>query len=269
MSAEDSLREGRLGEALSQLQEQVRKAPAEPKYRVFLFQLYAVLGEWDRALTQLNVAGDLDAGTLAMVQTYREALRCEVLREQVFAGKRTPLIFGDPESWVAWLLEALRLTADGQYAQAQPLRDQAFEHAPTTTGQIDGAEFSWVSDADMRLGPVLEAVINGHYYWVPWHRIRTVCLEKPEDLRDVVWMPAQFTWANGGETVGLIPTRYPGSQKSDDPLLKLARRTEWTEPEPNLFLGLGQRQLATDTGEYSLMDVRRIDLNSSDGGTDT
>lgn len=61
-------------------QAEVRKAPADAKRRVFLFQLLAVMGDWDRALNQLNVAGELDSGTLAMVSTYREALRCEVLR---------------------------------------------------------------------------------------------------------------------------------------------------------------------------------------------
>ena len=39
----------------------------------FLFQLLAVQGQWDRALTQLNMAGEMDAAHLAMVQTYREA----------------------------------------------------------------------------------------------------------------------------------------------------------------------------------------------------
>ncbi|MFO1349473.1 MAG: hypothetical protein U1F68_01835 [Gammaproteobacteria bacterium] len=36
------------------MQEQVRKNPANAKYRVFLFQLLAVLGQWERALNQLN-----------------------------------------------------------------------------------------------------------------------------------------------------------------------------------------------------------------------
>jgi type VI secretion system protein ImpE len=88
MLAEERLREGDLDESLRQLQEQVRKAPADSKLRVFLFQLLALRGEWDRAMTQLNVAGELDAGTLAMVQTYREALRCEVLRAEIFAEKK-------------------------------------------------------------------------------------------------------------------------------------------------------------------------------------
>ena len=124
MRAEQILREGRLLDALTELQEQIRSDPANAKLRIFLFQLLAVLGEWDRAMTQLNVAGDLDAGNLAMVQTYREALRCEVLRAEIFSGKRSPLVFGEPEQWVALVMEALRFGAEDRNAQSQKLRAQ-------------------------------------------------------------------------------------------------------------------------------------------------
>ncbi|MEZ5574258.1 MAG: type VI secretion system accessory protein TagJ [Candidatus Competibacteraceae bacterium] len=260
MQAEQSLREGRLQEALAELQAQVRKEPANAKYRIFLFQLLAVLGQWERASNQLNVLEEMDPESLPMVQTYREALRCELLRAEVFAGRRSPLIFGDPEPWMALLLEALQLTAGGHHAQAQTARDQAFEGAATTSGTLDGQPFEWLADADPRLGPMLEAVINGRYYWVPWQRIRTLALEQPSDLRDYVWMPASFTWANGGEVVGLIPSRYPGSQASADPQVQLGRRTEWLEQESGIYLGIGQRMLATEQNEYPLLDIRRIDL---------
>lgn len=260
MSAEQSLREGRLLDALAELQSQVRKEPANAKHRIFLFQLLAALGQWERALNQLNVVGEMDALALPMVQTYREALRCEIFRAEVFTGRRSPLIFGDPASWVALLLEALRLTAAGQHVQARTVRDQAFETAPATAGAIDQQPFDWIADADPRLGPVLEAVVNGRYYWIPFQRIQTIVLEKPADLRDYVWMPAQFTWANGGETVGLIPARYPDSPTSVDPLVQLGRKTEWRECDAETWLGLGQRMLTTDQGEYPLLDARRIDL---------
>jgi type VI secretion system protein ImpE len=262
MLSEQSLRDGNLRAALIQLQDQVRKDPSQAKYRVFLFQLLAVLGQWERALNQLNVVGEMDASTLPMVQTYREALRCEVLRVSVFSGQRSPLVFGDPPPWVALLLEALRLIAESQYGQAQTVRERAFEEAPSVSGSIDGQPFEWIADADVRLGPVLEAIINGRYYWIPFHRIHTIQIEQPVDLRDIVWMPAQFTWANGGETVGLIPTRYPGSEASEDSMIQLARKTDWLEHEGETYLGLGQRLLATDAGEYSLMDVRQIVLNA-------
>lgn len=266
MLSEEKLRAGHLDEALTELQNQVRKHPADAKHRIFLFQLLAVMGQWDRALNQLNVAGDLDAGALAMVQTYREALHCEALRAQVFAGDRSPLLFGDPQPWVALLLEALRLTAQGQPAQAQALREQAFEAAPATSGRIDGQDFQWIADADSRLGPILEAIINGRYYWIPFQHILTIQIEEPTDLRDLVWMPAYFTWANGGQTVGLIPTRYPGSEASPDPQVRLARKTEWIEQGPGLYAGFGQRMLATDANEYPLMDIRATSLNVAADG---
>lgn len=261
MRVDEILHGDNLAEALRTLQEQVRKAPAVPRHRIFLFQLLAIVGQWERALNQLSVLGEMDAANLPMVQTYREALRCEMLRVEIFAGRRTPLVFGDPEPWMALLLEALRLTAQGHYQQASAARGQAFEAVPASAGVIDGQDFAWIADADNRLGPVLEAIVNGRYYWVPFQRIRSIKLEAPTDLRDLVWMPAQFTWSNGGETVGLIPVRYPGSEKCDDPLIQSSRKTEWLECESDTFLGLGQRMLATDVAEYSLLDVRSITLS--------
>jgi type VI secretion system protein ImpE len=268
-SAQELLREGRLDEALQELQHQVRKNPADAKARIFLFQLLAVLGQWERALTQLNVSGDLDPGALAMVQTYREALRCEALREQVFAGKRSPMIFGDPEPWIALMLQALQMDGEGRPADAQQLRAQAFEQAPASAGSVDGQPFEWIADADQRLGPIMEVIVNGNYYWVPMHRIRRVRLEAPEDLRDAVWMPVYLTWSNAGESVGLIPTRYPGTQACEDDQLRLARKTEWIAAGEDIYSGLGQRLLATDSAEYALMDIRQIEFQEATDAVET
>ncbi len=260
--AEQYLQEGNLSDALIQLQNQVKKDPANAKLRTFLFQLLAVLGEWDRALTQLNVSGDLDAANLAMVQTYREAIACEVLRKQIFHGKKMPLVFGQPEQWIALLQQALTLNVDGQHKEAQTLRDEAFELAPVTAGTIDGVAFEWIADADVRLGPVLEAIVNGRYYWIPFSQIQQIQIEEPADLRDVVWMPAHFVWTNGGDAYGLIPTRYPDSEAAEDSALRLARKTEWTKLNDATFIGLGQRLLSTNENDYALMDVREINFNT-------
>ena len=115
----------------------------------------------------------------------------------------------------------------------------------------------------MDVGAHHDAIVNGRYYWIPFNRISKIALDEPSDLRDVVWMPAHFTMASGGEVVALIPTRYPASESSDDGRIRLARKTEWTVPSEGTYHGLGQRMLATDSGEYSLMDVRSIRLEGS------
>jgi len=260
MQAAERLKSGNIEEALADLQADVRNHPSNPQTRIFLFQLLCLMGRWDRARTQLEVLADLSKETTSMVQTYGAVLQCEAVRGEVFAGKRPPLVFGKPGEWVALLLEALKLTALGKHKEAASLRARAFEEAPTTSGKIEGKPFEWIADGDSRLGPMLEAVINGRYYWIPFQRLREIRVEKPTDLRDLVWAPAYLTLANGGEQVALIPTRYPGSEASDDNAIRLARKTTWVEADPDTFLGLGQRLLTTSEGEVPLLDVRSIVL---------
>jgi len=270
MLAQESLREGRLEEALAELQTQVRKEPGNAQHRVFLFQLLAVLGRWERSLTQLQAAGELDPGTMAMVGTYRQAIAAEAVRAAVFAGRESPSLIGEPQEWMAWLLEALRLTAAGEHARAGELRARAFEAAPSTSGDVEGAPFDWIADGDARLGPMLEVIVKGRYAWMPFQRLRVIRLEAPADLRDLVWMPAYFTLETGAEIPGLVPTRYPGSEASEDSRIRLSRRTEWTELSAGTecWVGAGQRTLTTDRGEHPLMDVRVIRLHSRDGSTE-
>jgi type VI secretion system protein ImpE len=257
-AAEECLRNGEPSEALARLQEQVRAHPANAKLRIFLFQLLCVLGEWERALNQLKVASELDASALAMAQTYGEAVRCEAIRSDVFAGRKSPMVLGEPEEWVALLIESLLAGGRGDRSHAEQLRLRAFEAAEPSSGQINGQPFEWIADADSRLGPVLEAVLNGRYYWVPFSRISSIAVEPPEDLRDMVWTPAHFQFENGGEAVALIPTRYPGSERAEDGLIVLARRTAWQDTGNDGHYGLGQRILATDTVDVPLLELRSL-----------
>src|SRR5262245_54597494 len=264
MLAEQSLREGRVAEALAELQDRVRKSPENPEYRVFLFQLLCVLGEWERARTQLKVLGELAAGSLPLVHVYGAAITCELLRQEVFVGARTPLLLGEPLPWVAPLIQALSEAAQARAAEAAALRADAIDTASAVPGEIDGHDFDWIADADSRLGPVCEAILDGRYYWVPFERIRSIRLEAPSDLRDVVWMPAHLRLTNGGEPAALIPARYPGSESDADGLIRLGRKTEWDEVAPETFHGRGQRMFATNEGEYALLSVRRLELGGAE-----
>jgi type VI secretion system protein ImpE len=262
-TAQELIAAGDPNGALDALQQEVRSRAGDAKLRVFLFQLLAVLGQWQRALTQLQVCGELDAGTLAMVATYREAVQCEAVREAVFEGKTLPHVFGRPQAWVAWLAEALQADARGEPSAAQALRAKALDAAPATTGTLNGQPFDWIADADSRLGPILEAVINGRYCWVPFTALVKVSIEAPTDLRDLVWAPAHLMLPNGGQTVALVPTRYSGSAQCNDAALQLARRTDWIEIGTDQYRGLGQRLLTTSGAELGLLEVREVALDPS------
>ena len=260
-SAEAAFRDSDLEGALTALQADLRAQPQNQEARVFLFQLMLVMGQWERALRQLNVLVEMNAQYALLAQTYRPLIACEAFRAEVFKGEKSPPSFGEPLPWFAPLIEAVRLTGAGEHEGAETLRGQAFEQAETTSGRIDDRPFAWIADADSRLGPVLEAVIQGRYFWIPFSRIQSVAFEKATDLRDFVWLPATFTWSNGGEAVGFVPTRYPGSESADAAALCLARTTTWSEISDGLALGCGQRMFATDSEDVGLLEIGRIDLD--------
>jgi type VI secretion system protein ImpE len=245
-----------------ELRRMIQKQPQRSDLRIFLFQIYCVQGEWLKASTQLDVLLELDPSSKPMVETYREALRCEALRREVFDGKRSPLVLGAPQDWLAMMIEALRVDAEGRPDAAAQLRASALEAAPATSGKLDDAPFAWLADADSRLGPVIEAIINGKYYWVPLSRLIRVEIEKPADLRDFVWAPATLTLENGAANVALIPTRYPGTERETDNALRLARATDWREQPGGAWHGVGQRMLTTDQAEIALLDVRVLSFDT-------
>jgi type VI secretion system protein ImpE len=258
MSPEESVRAGNLSQALEVLQQRVRANPGDPKSRIFLYQLLVVLGQWDRAATQLKIATDLDASTLILGEVGRQALQAEQMRAHVFSGSTTPVLMGEPAPWLALLLEALRLSAQGHFEKAADLRGQALRDAPTRSGTLNGERFEWLADADSRIGPCLEIIIDGKYLWSPFDRIKSLRMEPPADLQDVVWAQVIVTWANEGQSPALIPARYAGTESSAEDALKLSRRTEWVSQPAETWFGLGQRMLATESGEYPLLETREI-----------
>ena len=262
MEAESLLKAGDLDGALNALQDAIRSDASNASLRVFLFQLLCVRGDWKRAIAQLKVSAELDKSAESMAQTYREGIICEVYREKVFAGEKEPLIFGEPQEWCALMIEALKAGAQGKADQAAEIRARAFEAAPAVSGQIDGQPFEWIADADMRLGPMLEVIVNGRYFWMPFSAISKALFEPPADLRDAVWTPASLTLANGGEIVALIPTRYAGTAGGDNPSEKLARTTNWTDAGAETYVGTGQRLLTTDLGDTAIMDLRLLEMDT-------
>ena len=250
----------RLADLLAEGQNAVRSDPANAKRRTMLFQLMVLSGQWDRALTQLYVIKEMDGEADDFVRTYREVVRCELFRREVFAGGKTALILGEPQEWLAQLTEATRLLGQGKVEEAAQRRAAAFEAAPVAAGKLNGEAFEWIADADVRLGPVCEAILNGKYYWIPFERLARIEIEAPSDLRDLIWAPAKLTFQNGGEQVAFLPARYPGSEAAEDDEIRLSRKTEWRDLGADTHVGMGQRMFATDVGETALLEARVIEL---------
>jgi type VI secretion system protein ImpE len=252
---EDHIKSGHLAAALDALQNKIRANGADAQLRLSLVQILCVMGNWDRAKIQLQTLdslGDEYKGWTGMV--------AQALLADVFAGRTTPLVLGEPAPWMAQLIQALN-PADA--ALQAKLRAEAFEAAPATPALVNGTEVPWIADADSRLGPVLEAMMEGKYYGIPFERIRRLSIAPATDLRHMVWIPAQATWITGGESSILIPCRYVGTEAASDDRLRLSRRTEWEELAEGQYRGVGQRMFTAGETDISLLDLRTLEFKSS------
>jgi type VI secretion system protein ImpE len=269
MPPEELVQSGKLREALTAFEALVRDKPAVARYRFSLFQLLSILGDWNRALAQLNVFAELGGDDSFTADLYRPALHCEVFRAEVFAGKLSPLVFGEPEEWVGLLIASNQALASGKMEDALALRRSALRLARTVSARIDGKPVDFIMDADARLGPVVEAVLEGKYFWIPLSRVKKLSVQAPTDLHDLVWARAEFTWSNDGKAAALIPVRYatprslvtaPDADAFDAPLL-LARKTDWSNHGQGMFIGRGQRHWATRDGVIALFEAAEIEFD--------
>lgn len=258
MSEKEMLFSGTLSGSLENLKERIRKEPAMPELRTYLFQLLCVNGEYKRAMTQLNLAADMDDENKLMARACGPLLNCEMLREEIFNGRHSPLVFGEPETWMGLMIQTLMLDGKKEHEAAKSIRDKAIDLAEPIPGSINGEPFEWLADADSRLGPMLEIIVEGRYYLTALSNIKKLEISEPSDLRDVVWLPVSVVWKNDGQSVGFIPARYHGSVETKEDDILLGKKTLWKEVYKDVFFGQGQRMLATDRQDYPIMDVREI-----------
>jgi type VI secretion system protein ImpE len=265
MTPEELIKAGELQQALSAAKQNVQANPADPKHRVYLFQLQCVLGQWKESLAQLSILNDMDADSSMFANVFSPVVESEILRSEIFKGSKTPIIFGEPEDWMGVLVHANQMAAQGEIAAYDEAQKRAFDKAPATKGKIDGTAFEWIADADTRLGPMLEVILQGCYRWVPFMRIASIKFEPTKNLCDLVWRSANFTWTNGGAASGFVPVRYFTSENCPDSAIQLARKTEWIKKSEQLFIGIGQRVLTNDQADTSILEIKEITLEVAPG----
>jgi type VI secretion system protein ImpE len=256
--ADASLRAGDLEGARASLVEAVRRNPSDQQARMFLFQLLCVGGEWDKALIQVRGLAQVSPEAQMLAATYSQAIEAEKFRAKVFAGTAQPALLVSSSSWAGDLTAALAALCQGRTQDAETLRDQAFDAAPDTPGDLDGTAFDWIADGDARFGPAIEAIIAGQWGLVPFEAIEKIESEGPRDLRDIVWLPVQLAFKTGQSVAALLPARYPGSEAHGDSSLRLARGTDWVS-QPWGQAGLGQHEWSlSDGADVGILSMRRL-----------
>lgn len=238
MDAQQLLKAGKLTEAISALNIQLRDNPADVKSRTFLFELLCFAGEYDRADKQLGILQEEgQQESLLGTLTYKAALAAERTRQEMFEGKIFP-----------------KTVVNG--ATSAPVR-----------GKLNGKEFQSLSDADPRIGEKLEVFAGPDYMWISYTDIASIRIQPPKRLRDLLWTPAKLltgpTFRSRELGDILLPAISPLSWQNPDDEVRLGRVSEWFEDESGEVAPFGQKNLLVDGEEIPFLEIRELEIYST------
>src|ERR1017187_10079465 len=263
MTVKELLDAGNLSAAIAQISTDLREAPADRVKRTFLFELLCCAGDLDRAEKQLDVLAAEGCDRDIAVQPYHNVLAGERKRRLLFSEGRVPGLPKRVPDYTRLHLEAINHIPEGHYSEARALLEESETARPPVSGTINGERFDDLNDADDLLGPFLEVITANNYSWIPWEVVRSVSMEAPRHLRDLVWIPARVELEIGPLGEAFLPVLYADSYLHQDDRVKLGRMTEWRADAGGLALVSGQKLLMAGERDWPLLEVRQLEFDPS------
>ncbi len=276
MTFDEAMQHGEVKQAAEELERDLSGGERVPARLFMLFQLRAVLEEFDAAQAALEEIRRLQPHTAPLLDELGRCLAAD--RER--AGRRsTPELaerrhgLGAPAPFQLALVKAGVLYAQKDKAGAARAVAEARALAPKVTGTLtpragEPVRFLDLSDSDDLLGPALETVGPQGVVDLPFCQLRSVRLRAINGFQDSLWIPAEIELADG-QTLGTrIPAQYTGSGNHGFPMVRLGNATMW-DRDGGVAVGFGQRdlRLTTAAGEsiVGLRQVARLDFDVAAG----
>lgn len=234
----------------------VRSHPLEPSHRLAMAQLRLLRGEYSKALQQVQLACQFDADLMPEAQLIRMLVRSEQVREAVFAGKIMPDLLAEAPAWLDNMIKSLKESGD----KAVAMRSEALSEAPASKGVFgESSPFDWIADGDERLGPIIEVILGGTYYWIPFDMVVSLRVTAPQRAMDLVWAPVELELNGSPPRIAFMPSRYPLSsdEKYDETLLGDAE-TVWHQSPDGSWYGYGRRVWYVDGEPLGMFEAGRI-----------
>jgi type VI secretion system protein ImpE len=264
MNPEQSLKAGRLTDAIAEQTQAVKSHPTDADARFMLFALLCFAGELERAEVHLEAVSLADESTRIGSSLYHSLLAAEYERRKVYREGARPVLPPDPPRTVELRLEALAALRVGSADAARAALEAAAEEAVALSGKLNGEAFDGLRDYDDVLGQVLEIYAGGRCLWMPMERIRKLEVAEPRQQLDLLWARAELEDSDGEQATVHLPVLYEGSFERADETVRLGQSTEWIDCHDVAFRGAGQKVLFTagdeEERETGLLDVRTLEI---------
>ena len=191
MTASELFKAGQLQAAIDAQIQEVKKNPADPAKRIFLFELASFAGDLDRAKRQIEAVNYEQIEKQVVVLDYKKMIDSETIRRTVFREGKLPHFLSPPTEHAQLRIQAVKALQEKKPAEALDLLNKANEQVPPLKGTLNGKAFQALRDCDDLFGGILEVMAQGMYSWVPLEQIDSLAMSVPKQPRDLLWFPAR------------------------------------------------------------------------------
>lgn len=262
-------RAGKLSDAVAAANAALRKSPTDLGARILLAELLMFSGNLERADVVLDACSDLDPTLAVVVAEFRQLVRGEMARRQLFRDGRVPEFLGEPTAAQRSTLAALVAGRAGDVAEAGRMAAQAEAERVHPAGTADGTPFDDLRDGDDLLAGSFEVITTtGKYFWIPPERVSLIEFHPPKRPRDLYWRRASMEVESGPDGEVYIPAMY--SVDAADPALtdalRLGRETDWQQAaEGAPTRGVGAVTLVVGEEATTLLELRQLSFRPVNG----
>ncbi len=258
MTAADLLRAGRLTDAVAAAQAAVRKTPLDLAGRILLAELLVFAGNLERADVLLDAASTIDPSAALVVAEFRQLIRADMARRQLFRDGRVPELLSDATEAQTLQLAALVSLRAGDVAGAARQAAAAEEARPRTPGTHGDVAFDDLRDVDDLLAGNFEVLTTtGKYFWIPTERVVSAEFHPPKRPRDLIYRRVSMTVADGPDGDVYLPTIYTAGDDATE-MQRLGRETDWQQAEGGPVRGVGQRVFLVGEEDVAIMELGEL-----------
>ncbi len=237
--AMDHYRQGNLRQAAAAVANELRRQPGNAGKRAFYAELLCLLGEFEKADSQLATLQTLAPDALVTVGTWRQLLQAAQARVDVHAAGRTPELLGEADNRTRVRLDMLIAIREQDWPGAARQALLLEESRPIRPLWVNGKAVDDLRDLDDVDAGLLEVLAsNGKYFWVCTTQVESLALHRPERPLDLLWRKAELTLLDGTHGQVFIPMIY--ATPTDNEQALLGRATQWQD-RAGLVRGIGLR----------------------------
>ncbi|MBB3610139.1 type VI secretion system accessory protein TagJ [Rhizobium sp. BK602] len=256
----EALGQNAIEDAIELVKSHLKTAPSDRQARNLYIDLLVLVGDYERADAQCNLASTFAPDDVMGFAMLRNQLRAMAARAAWFTDAATPDFPQGPSDLDK---AALKLGIAHRQGSAQDTKAalEALEEVRGERPMIwNGKPVSDFRDLDDRIPHALEVIMSGGgYLWVDFAKIASVDIEPIARPRDLAFRRAELQLVDGASAPVLLPAIYHGTPAEGK--LLLGRETDWVDEASGITIGRGQKCFLAGDELVSFHDAVKLEAN--------